>query len=156
MDIKTKEEIAKDSFLNLFVNHEFESVLYEYKLDGLDNYQVRVEQMLEHVNIPEVEFNIKLILMELLVNAYKHGNDNNDELPIRVRTITGRNILAVEVTDMGLREKKFSVKKEINDEDILSESGRGLFLVEQLSDKSYIDGNSVIVEVSIDGGKKVC
>lgn len=85
-------------------------------------------------------FNTKLILNELLINGVIHGNlqDKNKLLYIDVTLNNSSLIISVsdEGTGINYRHKNFG-------EYDFSDSGRGLMLVEGLSDKFLVDGNKV-------------
>lgn len=87
-------------------------------------------------------FDIKVILCELLQNAIKHGNDCDISKKIRVDVWLQENskVLGITVKDQGrgfdtLRTMDFKFKR-IPECDPMSmdESGRGLFIVQNLCD----------------------
>jgi len=85
-------------------------------------------------------FNTKLILNELLINGVMHGNlqDENKSLFIDVTLDNSSLIISVADEGSGIKynHKKFG-------EYDFSESGRGLMLVEGLSDKVSVEGNKI-------------
>lgn len=102
------------------------------------------------------QFDIRVILSELLQNAIKHGNamDNKKKILVDVRLQDNRRILSICVADQG---QGFDVnhtisrkKRKVNVDDPLSmdESGRGLFIIQNLCDDIQFNriGNAIIVK----------
>jgi len=143
---KTEQGI-KDDCTVIVVDPNFRGNSYDRMLDGLTHYESIVESLLDELDLPHMRFDIHLIMMELLTNAYKYGNRRNGELPIGLRVTKYKDKLIFQVNDMGLTEKAFSIKTEIGTEDLLDENGRGLFLVQELADKVYMNDNNMIVEM---------
>ena len=142
----------RDDSTALIFDFGTEGVTKEYILDGLSNYQYVVEKIVDGINKPDMRFQIQLILMELITNAFKYGNDGNEELPIKVTVIDYKDRLIIEVKDFGVRDKHFVIKTHIEDHELLEESGRGLYLIHQFADHCYYNGNSVIAEIEIKDG----
>ncbi|WP_326909227.1 ATP-binding protein [Sedimentibacter sp. MB31-C6] len=88
----------------------------------------------------KVCFNTKLILHELIINGVKHGNMEDKNKLLNINVIIDNSCLIIEVSDEGpgirYRRKAFG-------EYDYCESGRGLMLVEGLSDKFDVKGNTV-------------
>lgn len=85
-------------------------------------------------------FNTKIILYELLINGVMHGNGEDSSKLVSVRILINNRCIIIEVADEGKGVNY--IHKELGEYDF-SESGRGLMLVEGLSDKFSIDGNRV-------------
>ena len=84
-------------------------------------------------------FNIKLILSELIINSIIHGNNNDKEKNIFISLIIEDSWIEVSVCDEG---DGFFYSKNLNPCNF-SESGRGLLLVEGLSDQFIINNNTI-------------
>ena len=81
-------------------------------------------------------FRMRLILDELTSNSYKHGNNKDIDKLIEICIIFADEFSLIKVKDQGsgICKEKYS--------DRFAESGRGIDLVEKLSDKIMIDKNS--------------
>lgn len=109
---------------------------------------------------PEHEFDIKVILCELLQNAIQHGNecDCDKKIHLSVWLHEKSGTLEIEVTDEGCGFDPLSASKidcdQISCDDPMNicESGRGLFIVNNLCDFMEINNkrNGIIVR------KKLC
>ncbi|HAQ41916.1 MAG TPA: ATP-binding protein [Clostridiales bacterium] len=85
-------------------------------------------------------FNTKLILYELIINGVLHGNQQDANKQISINLIINKSCVIIEVTDEGAG---ITYKHKAFGDYDFCESGRGLMLVEGLSDKFEIDGNRV-------------
>ncbi len=85
-------------------------------------------------------FNTKIILYELLINGVMHGNGEDTSKLVSVRVLINNRCITIEVADEGKGVNY--IHKKLGEYDF-SESGRGLMLVEGLSDKFSIEGNRV-------------
>lgn len=143
------------------MNHHEKKIYSE--LISSDAYEVckEVRTILDRLKMTsgidtEQSFDIKVILSELLQNAIKHGNsmDNNKKILVDVWLQDNSKVLGICVTDQG---KGFDVdgtmrckrKKCMFDYDpmAMDESGRGLFIVQNLCDdvKFNSSGNAITV-----------
>lgn len=84
-------------------------------------------------------FDIRLILNELLLNCHKHGNKEDCSKSINLNLEIFDSKVIIEVEDEGKEDWK---RPEYNCKDMKA-SGRGLLLVEKLSDDLKIDRNKI-------------
>ena len=100
-----------------------------------------VEEILQNIRDildENVFFNTKIILNELIINGVLHGNKQDISKSLDINVTISNSCLVIEVTDEG--SGIIYKHKSFGDYDYC-ESGRGLMLVEGLSDKFTIDGN---------------
>lgn len=86
-------------------------------------------------------FDIRVILNELIVNGALHGNECTPSKTVSVTLRMNEDKLMIEVVDEG-RGINYNLK-EYNAADLKS-WGRGLVLVNGLSDEFYVDRNKVV------------
>lgn len=82
-------------------------------------------------------FKIRLILDELIVNSYKHGNNKDFDKIIEVIVLIDKECCMIKVKDEG---------EGINygkDRDLLAHHGRGIQLVNTLSDNLIVKDNMI-------------
>ncbi|RKD28965.1 ATP-binding protein [Thermohalobacter berrensis] len=119
------------------INKETNSDLYNIK--GL------VASVLDKLNSiikdESVLFDIKLILNELLINGVIHGNKQNKDKSVSVSVKANDRFIRIEVNDEG---KGFKYNKKNYNPMELKPNGRGLIIVDGLSDEFYIEGNKVV------------
>lgn len=95
---------------------------------------------IQDVLTDNIVFNTKLILNELIINGVKHGNLEDISKILDIDVLVNNSCIIIEVSDEGLgihyNHKSFG-------EYDFNESGRGLMLVEGLSDEFLVNGNTV-------------
>ena len=87
-----------------------------------------------------VFFNTKLILNELIINGVKHGNLEDISKILDIDVLVNNSCIIIEVSDEGsgiqYNHKSFGYYD-------FDDTGRGLMLVEGLSDEFLVSGNTV-------------
>ncbi|MBF8983814.1 ATP-binding protein [Lutibacter sp. B2] len=120
-------------------------IMKEFILYGLGKYQEVINQIIVDINNFEYEFDIRLILTEALTNAFKHGNRNDENKPIYLRCILSGNSVEFEIKNCGVEYEDVNIPEPISDENILSNSGRGLFLIKCIADHMEVKNNTLII-----------
>lgn len=93
------------------------------------------------INDRDLMFDIRVILNELIVNGALHGNECMSSKTVSLTLRMSEDKLMIEVEDEG-RGINYNLK-EYNPSDLKS-WGRGLILVNGLSDEFYVDRNKVV------------
>ena len=88
----------------------------------------------------DVLFNIKIILNELIINGIKHGNCCNKDKKVYIKLIIDDKFFDITVKDEGAG---FKYCKNLSPCEYM-ECGRGLLIVEGLSDSFCVNNNAVI------------
>lgn len=115
-----------------------------------------IEEILSHLSerriATDLFYDIKLVLSELFVNAFIHGNKQDPSKKITVQySIEGQKlILTIEDEGSGFDYK--NMRDPVSDENVIKMSGRGLFLVKHLSDRINFNekGNVITIEKNLD------
>ena len=84
-------------------------------------------------------FYIRLILSELIVNSIKHGNNNDRDKDVYISLFVEDDWIEITVSDEG---DGFIYSKNLNP-CAFCESGRGLLIVEGLSDRFIVCKNNI-------------
>ncbi len=113
---------------------------------GVDNISVKLDNIIKILNLKKQSFEIKLIISEAVSNAFIHGNNSDKNKPISVQWEIKENLLIIDVKDCGCGLKDLKDYKEINKENLLNESGRGLYIISSYADEVKFKGNSIIME----------
>ncbi len=130
----TKKEKVFHSTINYNVYNRFYlSKLYriievkdiEEVMKDLDNIDIKNKFSQKKYN------NLKIVLMEVLKNSIYHGFEFNPNLMVYLLLLIRKNKVIFILEDISLRKFKFAKKKK----ELFSLGGRGLFLIEKLSDK---------------------
>lgn len=122
--------------------------LYKFKgsvHSDLDYVKSFLESALSNLNYyiynEELLCDIKLILNELVINGVLHGNEEDGNKRVYLNVTLNEDYITIVVTDEGK-----GVEYDCSDYDPqeLKCSGRGLLLVEALTDRLILDENQVI------------
>ncbi|NMM64754.1 ATP-binding protein [Clostridium sp. P21] len=121
----------------------------EFILYGLSEYKQIIDKVISDLNASQYDFDIKLILTEALTNAFKHGNNMKADKPIYLRYAYDNSNVKFEIQDCGNGLKNVIINENLDEEDILNDQGRGLFLIKNLSDNIELKPNTLIIEKSL-------
>lgn len=116
------------------------------KLNSLSDYNAIIDNIIADLNIYNYSFDIKLILTEALTNAFNHGNKNDSSKPVYITYYFDGENIEFQILDSGNNLKNINIPEQVSDEDLLNEHGRGLFLINQFSDKVKIKNNTLIIQ----------
>ena len=144
-----KEDIAATVTKPRALIMDFESFqkIKSYTLMGLENQEVVLDQILRSLPEGFSAFDIKLVYSELICNAFIHGNKKRPEIPIKVIVSFTNNYCYIEVYDMRETSAHIIVPTTLDPMKLLEESGRGLFLVQSVSESVYVDQNSTTAKL---------
>lgn len=92
------------------------------------------------INNKDTMFDVKLILNELIINGVMHGNEKTASKCIKLLLEVNENKLKIEVEDEG---EGVNYDFTSYNPDDLTTCGRGLVIVNGLSDEFYIQKNKV-------------
>jgi len=84
---------------------------------------------------PDDESEFRLILEEAIVNAIRHGNDCNTSLKVQIKITFEEDILIMTVADEGQGFDYNALSDPLKESEALATSGRGIFLIKQMSDE---------------------
>ena len=121
-------------------------VIGEYVLYGLKEYEKIVNNIIAELRLEEEAFDVKLILTEALNNAVRHGNCNDTAKPVFLRYALNAGVLRLDIEDSGQGFAATDIKSEIGDDDLMSEDGRGLYLINCLADKLECKKNVLTIK----------
>lgn len=116
---------------------------------GVDNISEKLDDIINPLNLKKQYFEIKLIIIEAINNAFIHGNNSNKNKPIALHWELKKNLLIVSVTDCGYGVKNLNNNKAINKDNILDECGRGLYIISSYADEVEFECNSIIMKKHI-------
>lgn len=110
-------------------------------LDMIKNFVDEILKKLNHIiDNSDIMFDIRLILNELVVNGVLHGNDCNTTKCVKLSLEVSKSRVTIEVEDEG---KGIDYDLKSYDPNDLKCCGRGLVIVNGLSDEFYIQKNRV-------------
>ena len=118
-----------------------------YRIYGINDYTSVIEDSLEKHDLHDAAFAIKMLLTEGITNAFKHGNHCDHKKSINVHVKSKITSIMKEVTiiigDCGKGIYDLPKVTDMNEEKLLEEAGRGLFLIKHYSDKVQVSNNAL-------------
>jgi len=95
----------------------------------------------------EVYGNVLIATLEAVNNAIVHGNKLNENLEVKINASFKNDILFISIEDKGKGFDYKHIPDPTAPENIENISGRGIFLMEKLSDKLIFKKNGSLVEI---------
>ena len=95
----------------------------------------------------EIYGNILISLTEAVNNAIIHGNKEDDSKTVRIKLLEKRNQIAFQISDDGPGFNVDELPDPTAPENIMKLGGRGVFLMQQLSDDIKFMNNGSTVEI---------
>jgi len=101
-------------------------------------------------------FDIKLCVEEAVRNAIVHGNKSNRKLSVRTVYWVDGEALNIEIEDEGAGFNYKALRDPTKEENLLRNSGRGVYLIERLMDKvEFNDKGNKVKMTKFLGPKKI-
>ena len=92
----------------------------------------------------ELMFNIRIVINEIVINSYEHGNKCKKEKGINLKVCVNMDCIHINVKDEGDGINYiFNENKDIN----TTTSGRGLRIVKHLVDELEINNNEISAKI---------
>ena len=115
---------------------------------GIENINEKLEEILKSLSLGKELFEVKLIMSEAITNAFIHGNKKDTSKPINVKWKLKNDSINISVRDCGKENIDIMSRLDANENNILMESGRGLFIILSYSDEvKFKDGCIVIKKI---------
>ena len=107
-----------------------------------------VEKMVQRYKLtPDIYGNILISLTEAVNNAIIHGNRNDESKSVQIRLDKRKDRLNIRVSDEGRGFDYRSLPDPTAPENLMKDGGRGVFLMQQLSDNIRFHNNGSTVEM---------
>lgn len=122
-----------------------------FEIDNLPNY---LDEALSGIYLPTDKYNnILLAVTEAVNNAIVHGNKNDINKEIDLEFIITDDFIKIIVTDEGEGFDLQSVPDPTLPENLLSEHGRGIFIMKHFVDELKVEkstkGNSLVLKIKL-------
>lgn len=113
---------------------------------GIDDISNTLDNIIKTLNTKEQYFEIRLIMFEAVNNAFVHGNNSDKNKPISIYWEIKESFLRIDVTDCGYGLNDLKIYREITEDNILDERGRGLYIIDNYADEVQFEGSSIIMK----------
>lgn len=112
------------------------------KLSHISRVRLFLDEIFAESNLDRAYFNrVFLGLSEALSNSIIHGNKFDENKNVQISVSFNDNLLTIEIEDEGKGFSFDCVRDPTNSVNLLNEKGRGIFLIQKLSDEMiYLDG----------------
>jgi len=108
-------------------------------LESVDSAEALVLEVAQKAGFDEEDLHkVGMAVRECMVNAVVHGNQYSAHKKVRVSVTAGRNQLTVTIVDQGKGFELGSLPDPLAEENLLSNSGRGLFLIRAFMDELQV------------------
>ncbi|AIQ48037.1 hypothetical protein R70723_20605 [Paenibacillus sp. FSL R7-0273] len=126
-----------------------DTVHKEVRFWGLGHHLNIIEGIIEELALEQYAFDIRLILMEAVTNAYYHGNLSDCTKPITIRYMLDGDLLNLQIQDAGNGGHELVIPDRIGDDELLEDGGRGLYLIRCFSDSAELIHNTMFINKSV-------
>lgn len=115
-------------------------VTLETKLESIDFGEELARRIALTAGFEEEDqHKISMAVRETLINAFQHGNQQDERKQIGLSFLLYANRLVVEISDEGTGFRLEEVPDPRRDESLLKTSGRGLFLIRCFVDECAVE-----------------
>ena len=100
----------------------------------------------EEFGVQEDAFgNVLIAVSEAVNNAIQHGNQNNPDAKVEVKVANQADVFCIQIKDQGTGFSYESLPDPTAPENLLKDSGRGVFLMQHLADEvEFVNTGSVV------------
>lgn len=110
-----------------------------------------IQELKEWAQFGDDDFNrIMLAVSEAVNNAITHGNDENPDKQVTIKTTLNRSdqLLRISIEDEGDGFDPEAIPNPLKEENLLEEGGRGVFLIKQYADDLQFTKNGTKATIS--------
>lgn len=125
------------------------SLVIKSEVENLRLVEKFVDDISEKLNLnDEIYGNILIATLEGVTNAIVHGNKLNKDLDVSIDTVKDWEGLHIHIKDSGPGFNYESIPDPTAPENIEKINGRGIFLMEKLSDRIEFEDNGAMVKLT--------
>lgn len=105
-------------------------------LDKLEDVEQLSEKVAREVGMTEDDMdNMAIAVTEAVNNAIKHGNNSDESKKVFIEFLVFPNKVTIKIKDQGTGFDPRNLKNPLDPENLLKESGRGIFILKALMDE---------------------
>lgn len=127
---------------------ETKKLILDSTFEEMERIEPYVQDLKAWADFDDEDFNrIMLTLSEAVNNAIMHGNkqDANKQVVIQTALDNKKKLLTVSVEDEGDGFDPEDIPDPLKDENLMNQSGRGVYLIKQYADDiQFSDGGSTV------------
>lgn len=116
------------------------SITFKSTVDHLEEVEAITSKIAQEVGFNESSSDdLSIVITELFNNAIHHGNKNDSNKSVDIDYMIIADHLIISVQDEGNGFMPDKIKNPLDPENLLAESGRGIYLVKMLMDDTQFD-----------------
>lgn len=116
------------------------SITFKSTVDHLEEVEAITSKIAQEVGFNESSSDdLSIVITELFNNAIHHGNKNDSNKSVDIDYMIKADHLIISVRDEGNGFMPDKIKNPLDPENLLAESGRGIYLVKMLMDDTQFD-----------------
>ncbi len=109
-----------------------------------------IRMLFEKYGLPEkIFYNVLVCVNEAVVNSIMHGNKYDENKKVKIQTFTTENHLFFRIADEGEGFNYRELPDPTTEENLLKESGRGLYIIKNISEDIVFSEKGNIIEFKI-------
>ncbi len=118
------------------INNPQNILIIQSEISELKKVELFVKEIIQKYDIHKRCFNkIYLCVSEAVINSIKHGNKSDKKKNVIIEASCKRNILELKIEDEGEGFDVNEVKNPTKNSNLKNESGRGIFIIRNMSNK---------------------
>jgi len=122
--------------LNKYTNLEKLSLILKSNRNEIRKFEELLEQANRNFNLALERFiNLQIACSEALINAIVHGNKEDDNKKVYIEIEYDESVMSVRIKDEGGGFNIHKLPDCTSNENILKESGRGVYIIKSLVDE---------------------
>lgn len=116
------------------------SITFKSTVEHLEEVEAITSKIAQEVGFNESSSDdLSIVITELFNNAIHHGNKNDSNKSVNISYMIKTDHLVISVQDEGNGFMPDKIKNPLDPENLLAESGRGIYLVKMLMDDTQFD-----------------
>jgi len=124
------------------------TILLPSKIESLRTVEKFIDEISSEYKLTSEKYgNILIATLEAANNAIVHGNKLKEDVEVKISAFTKGNILNINIEDKGKGFDYKNIPDPTSPENIENISGRGVFLMQKLSDKLEFKNNGSKIEL---------
>jgi serine/threonine-protein kinase RsbW len=124
------------------------TILLPSKIESLRTVEKFIDEISSEYKLTSEKYgNILIATLEAANNAIVHGNKLKEDVEVKISASTKGNILNINIEDKGKGFDYKNIPDPTSPENIENISGRGVFLMQKLSDKLEFKNNGSKIEL---------
>lgn len=129
-------------------NSSFKEIVLESSFDEVEHLEDYVNELQDWAEFKDEDYaRIMLTLSEAVTNAIVHGNKENPEKQVIIRSKLTNGTLYISVKDEGAGFDPSNIPNPLKEENLMNIGGRGVYLIKEYADDLHFYENGTKLEM---------